>query len=712
MKQQEIYRKKQGFLTKALLFLCVAALGLLTVSGCSAPQPTKPAVTDPAVIAPIDTEPNQQPSGNQGSVAGDFIWDEEVLSKTVMIYLDGADLEEQHANASQSILEILDSNVDTEKHNILFYTGGSDVWHNFDIPTDKDCILLLRNGTLHIVGQCDAQNMGYYETLEAFMQFCVTNYPAQQYGLILQDHGGGPNLGVCVDYRHNHDILSMQELQLAFQGAGFGPNKKMEFVLFDACLMASAEVAFSIKDYANYMVASENVSYTYGSDYSFIEAINWTNSGEIIGKRYVDCFYYESVDLGARIHKSGQSVYDITYSCIDLSKMANLEQTLNTFFQEVNQSAFWQSMMASTAQHTRGVKEFSDSYSTSTDNVYDLIDLKDWLEQASWFMENADPVLNAIDAAVVYNQSTTDKMHGLTIYFPRHCKKQYAYNQLGFSREYTRFVEQCYADASNVANIVPWDSLTAEAHTEDTVSKLSVVLTKEQQEKFASAKYYILSKHGDLSHEFTEDEYLLVMQSNDCTLNENGVLTAAFDYQIPVVHDKDGNSKPFFSPLSHNKTEHNDTLYSSYASLFFVPDGEDYPGERDPDGLNETMWIIENMRLDVAYLTLEEREDGVYILCAEKSSDGLPSRVFLDPLSYQEISFSNPIRRVKYDSDGKLLPVSEWTIDNSLTATLTLDINDFSIQMETLSQDVEYYGVMVVTDIYGNEYATDILQLN
>lgn len=697
------YKQQGGSKKKTIIIICIVAFVLIAILGNLIPKIS-------------ETGGNTEGQGEVPSlttVSGDEAGNINILPKTVMIYLDGADLEEKHKNSSRTIKEIIASGVDTERHNILLYTGGCDLWHDYAIPANKDCIYIIKNGKPQLLKEYPAQNVGAANTLKTFMQYCVTNYPAKQYGLILHNHGGGPNNGVCADFRNNCDMLNMNELQTAFKSVGFGPNAKMEFVFFDACLMASAEVAFSMKDYAHYMVASENVSYTYGSDYSFIRAIDLYNSGADIGRRYVDRFYNASMNLGYRISASGQNVYDITYSCIKLSEMEKLESAIDKLFQKASTTPVLERTLSTTSRLARGVMEYADSYGAATDTVYDLIDLNDWMTRSSYADKTlTDSIRLALSKAVIYNRASTPRMAGLTIYYPKNIRKEYTYNQFGFSDEYSEYVKRCYVAATASSSAKPWKNLDAQVKAITQGTSLSVNLTSKQAENFASAQYYILSKHSGLSHTFKKDEYILVSQGNNCTLSGK-TLTAEFDYRVPVLYKKDGTSIPFCSPVFQKLNDQNEAVYSTYATLQYLPDLKDFKGERDPEGLNELKWQIENMRLDVAWLSMQQNGNALKILYGEKEGkNGLPSRTFINPNDYQEIQFMNPIRRAKYDKSGKLLPVSEWAVDTSLMLSTTTKVNETTLKLERLPDNVEYFGVMVLKDIYGNEYTTKILPLN
>ena len=58
-------------------------------------------------------------------------------------------------------------------------------------------------------------NMGISQTLSAFVDYCTENYPADHYGLILWNHGGGPLWGYGSDELFKNDSLLLEELRSA-----------------------------------------------------------------------------------------------------------------------------------------------------------------------------------------------------------------------------------------------------------------------------------------------------------------------------------------------------------------------------------------------------------------------------------------------------------------------------------------------------------------
>ena len=121
----------------------------------------------------------------------------------------------------------------------------------------------LINPGLTDIGERD---MGDPNELSAFIAWGKQNYPAAHYGLILSSHGDGwkgfgPDQTFPQGTREKSDSLYMGELSTALSGQTF------DWIVFDACLMAGVEVAHQLKPYANYLLASEEV--TYATDFPY-----------------------------------------------------------------------------------------------------------------------------------------------------------------------------------------------------------------------------------------------------------------------------------------------------------------------------------------------------------------------------------------------------------------------------------------------------------
>ena len=130
---------------------------------------------------------------------------EEVVSNagdetyTLMIYMCGSNLESEGGYASSDIEEMLKSQLAKEV-NLLIYTGGAQKWYDYGISNRTNQIYKIESGNLELVkDNIGKESMAKSETLTYFLNFCKENYPANKYGLILWDHGGGAVSGFGYD---------------------------------------------------------------------------------------------------------------------------------------------------------------------------------------------------------------------------------------------------------------------------------------------------------------------------------------------------------------------------------------------------------------------------------------------------------------------------------------------------------------------------------
>ena len=83
------------------------------------------------------------------------------------------------------------------------------------------------------------------------------------------DHGGGSVSGFGYDENNpdEEDTLTLKEIKKALKNI----DEKLEFIGFDACLMSNFELAYTIKDKAKYLIASEETEPGTGWYYTDLE---------------------------------------------------------------------------------------------------------------------------------------------------------------------------------------------------------------------------------------------------------------------------------------------------------------------------------------------------------------------------------------------------------------------------------------------------------
>lgn len=131
--------------------------------------------------------------------------------------------------------------------------------------------------------------MGDASTLTDFLTWGQENYAAEKNMLVLWDHGGGAAKGVCFDENYGFDALTLNELHTALADAEL--DTKFDIIGFDACLMATIETADTVQDYAEYMVASEEIEPSGGWDYKALaEGFEGESDNLEAGKQICDSF--------------------------------------------------------------------------------------------------------------------------------------------------------------------------------------------------------------------------------------------------------------------------------------------------------------------------------------------------------------------------------------------------------------------------------------
>lgn len=100
--------------------------------------------------------------------------------------------------------------------------------------------------------------------LSHFLDFCGTNYPAEQYMLFLVGHGLVVGRDAFLPDDNPDSGISLVELGTileTFQGQICKTGGVLELIGMHSCSMSAVEVAYQLKGRANYMMASEGLSF-------------------------------------------------------------------------------------------------------------------------------------------------------------------------------------------------------------------------------------------------------------------------------------------------------------------------------------------------------------------------------------------------------------------------------------------------------------------
>lgn len=223
-----------------------------------------------------------------------------------------------------------------------------------------------KNKLVHLNSLPNNQSMdsGNPQTLIACCDWAIKSFPANNYALILWNHGTGvlepkpyktinpaelfffnphtnkleldrsicfldfiyftdlDKRGVCWD-NSTGNFLTNQQLDEALNKICKDIlGKKFSLIGFDACLMSMIEVAHYIKKYADVMVGSQEVEL--GTGWQYAHVLQSLHNGS------VDPVSFASHIVGAYKNFYSPITNDFTQSAIDLKRVHLIEQNINT----------------------------------------------------------------------------------------------------------------------------------------------------------------------------------------------------------------------------------------------------------------------------------------------------------------------------------------------------------------------------------------------
>ena len=355
---------------------------------------------------------------------------------TLMVYVCGSNLESDGGYASADLEEMLKATI-ADEINVVVYTGGAKRWFDNGISSETNQIYLVKDHKLTLVkDNLGLQNMADPNTLASFMKFAKDSYPADKYALIMWDHRGGAVSGFGQDQNASkNDHLLIDEIKKALDAFG----TKLEFVGFDACLMANMETAYALKDNAKFLIASEETEPGTGWDYLMILnnlSRNTSQTGDVTGRTIVDSFIASN---------SSYRNPDATLSCIDLSKMDNVYNKLVSFMKDIKTTNFDKKNYNAFAKNLATTKAFGEG------NI-DTIDLIDFVNRMN--SSSSSDLVAAVKEAVNYNKTNkyVENANGMSIFIPNKKLSYYElmlkiYKNIGIGSDY-------YNTLSQYANLV------------------------------------------------------------------------------------------------------------------------------------------------------------------------------------------------------------------------------------------------------------------
>lgn len=407
---------------RRLAVLIAAALCMPLCLGSSLGVFANPVSSNSASVNSPSRDAASSDTASADRVSGD-----DTAKWTVLIYMCGSDLESSYGSGSRN-LEMLSDKEKSDDVNFVVETGGSRSWDYGNISADRIQRYKMDGPSFNLISSRQMSNMGDPATLTDFLKWGTKTYPAEKYMLVLWDHGGGAAGGAVVDELYDDSTMSVPEMAEALGDSG----TKFDLVGFDACLMASYEVADAFSPYADYLVASEETEPDSGWDYSVLGQSLVADpeiDAEGIGKIICDSYMAGLEDLDEQ--------YGATISLTDLSKIGNVTDAVSAMAKEMS------SCISNVDKFTALSLELDSAKRYYDDTSRDLVDFAQRADVLD--ADVTQNVINAVREAVIYKVNAGDYMYnsGMTIFYGINLHNYYydRYADVCPSPEYLAFLD-------------------------------------------------------------------------------------------------------------------------------------------------------------------------------------------------------------------------------------------------------------------------------
>ena len=608
-------------------------------------------------------------------------------SRTIMIYMDGTDLETRGLNATGELNGIDPREIDFNNYHILLYTGGTKKWHNFASPSENAIYELTANGFVKVKSM-DKKNMGDAATLTEFLEYGYTNYPAGNYDLMIWDHGSG-SIGAVHD-ELSGDYMHLDEFETALRNSPFNSNNKLQNIVFETCLNGSLEFATVLAPYANYLVASEEVTngtYVY-SELVFLGRINEIGSSYKFAEEFVNG-YADKMDFLNAITESVDTTS--TYSVIDLNQIPKLNQKLDDFYKSINVESSYNAIARARAGLYQFAVETADCYDYDTVDLYEFVASLEGLNSAK-----ARDIENFIkNKVVLYNWTKTPHANGLSVYIPYNSSSKAVdahmttFSNTSLSDSYIGFI-QSFNNAKKAGIGGYTYRLTENEITSEKTStgkEFKLKLDDDQIKNFGRASYIIFKKESD-------GYFTPVYKGTDAKLDDDGYITTNLTNNLIAVVDEEINEKSLFLTLQMESSEDGIRRYRAPIQLNKID--EDYNFTISTGVMNLSVDKNNQVKIDTTYVT-GESSDSLFTIVGETVS--------LD--DYSSIDFM--IARYKILDDN-----GNYTTDWGLNGTsYRYEVKKGKYHFEVTSlEDGDYYCIFEVYDVQNQPNYSNLISIN
>ena len=285
----------------------------------------------------------------------------------------------------------------------------------------------------------DDTNTGSPVTLYNFLSFCIQEYPAHHYMVVLSGHAGGTETDYLLKDESSKGSLTFNEMKEVFKElqTDLG-GKPVDIVGMDNCLMSMGEICYELRGLAQIIVGCESYSPASGWPYrEILERLrrDFTRprlaKGKSLPAEAARGIVEEYVNYYANYWMGGLSV---TQSAIDLSKVEKFRKVVDNFAAELERGLVKEYQRSHRGRKSRRApRPFRDALvfahweaqSYNGESFVDLYDFCDCLEgrlQSNSIARKCREVKKFLKAEFVlkscYSGAVYQYSYGVSMYFP------------------------------------------------------------------------------------------------------------------------------------------------------------------------------------------------------------------------------------------------------------------------------------------------------
>lgn len=360
---------------------------------------------------------------------------------TIMVYVNSKNNLEEFGLKDMNEMEMVGStgkvNVVTEVGRIKGYTAADGDWtgsRRYLVKKDSDFSKI----TSPVLQTLPKADMGDYRHLIEFGNWAKENFPADNYMLIVWNHGDGwykglKTKGISFDDETNNHI-STPQLAQALKAIG-----GVQIYGSDACLMQMASVVYEIKDYAKYVLGSEELEPGDGTTYdTLLKGINESDLTPLaVGKAAVKAYadHYKQLGEGS------------TQSLVKSGAMPGFTQALNAFASALmasGEKTAIKTARANTFAFDTDANKDLGSFLTNVLATVNNAEVKKTAEALNTYLnKNLVAINRTSNGSTSWDNKNYAEAKGLAIYLPN----------TGYNTDYN---ELQFAAATNWPQFIKW----------------------------------------------------------------------------------------------------------------------------------------------------------------------------------------------------------------------------------------------------------------